>query len=207
VTLHPLGLFDVRQHVVPLETIVIRIGASPVPAGQQRINFGVPLVDGTPAGALSPVTDLFAPGAYLDLSEDQKLSRPSFEPMMAGARMRPPGENAPFAGSREADVRYETFVCDDDDLIGVRSLAALDLLCASAPFVALGAGAAGRSELRSKRRYAVPSEPIVLAHSGAVDVRSMATLAAQAGASFATYTHAAESRTAAGMQITRLGVV
>jgi hypothetical protein len=206
VTLHPLGLFEVRQHVVPLETVVSRVGANPVPAGQQRINFGVPLVGGAWASALSPVTDLFAPGAFLDLSEDQKLSRPSFEPMMAGARMRPPGENAPFDGSREVKLRYETFVCDDDDLISVRSIAALDVLFASATFAALGAGAAGRSELRAKSRYAAPGDPIVLAHGGAVEVRSKATLAAQAGGSFATYTHAAESRLPDGMQITRVGI-
>jgi hypothetical protein len=207
VTIHPLGLFEVRQHVVPLETVVSRVGANPVPAGQQRINFGVPQINGAPAGALSSVTDLFAPGAYLDLSEDQKLSRPSFEPMMAGARMRPPGESAPFDGSREADLRYETFVCDDDDLVGVRSLGVRDVLCMSAPYASLRAGAAGRSELRSRGRYAAPAEPIVLAHGGEVELMSKATLAVQAGASFATYTHAAESRLPAGVQIARLGIV
>ena len=207
VTIHPLGLFEVRQHVVPLETVVSRIGANPVPAGQQRINFGVPQVNGTPAGAVSPVTDLFAPGAFLDLSEDQKLSRPSFEPMMAGARMRPPGEDAPFEGSREADLRYETFVCDDDDLVGVHSLAAHDMLSASAPYAALGAGAAGRSDLRSRSRYAAPTDPIVLAHGGEVEVKSKSTLATLAGGSFATYTHAAEFLLPADMQITRLGIV
>ena len=72
VTIHPLGLFEVRQHVVPLETVVSRIGANPVPAGQRRINFGVPLVNGAQAGALSSVTDLFAPGAFLDLYNTQR---------------------------------------------------------------------------------------------------------------------------------------
>ena len=207
VTIHPLGLFEVRQHVVPLETVVTRVGANPVLAGQRRINFGVPLVNNAQAGALSPVTDLFAPGAYIDLTEDQKLSRSSFEPMMAGARMRPSGESAPFKGSREADLRYETFVCDDDDLVGARSRGVRDVLVVSMPYVSLRAGAAGRSDLRSRSRYAAPSEPIVLAHTGEVDVVSKATLVAQAGASFATYTHAAESQLAAGMQITRIGIV
>jgi hypothetical protein len=207
VTIHPLGLFDVRQHVVPLETVVSRVGANPVPAGQQRINFEVPQVNGAPAGALSSVTDLFAPGAFLDLSEDQKLSRPSFEPMMAGARVRPPGETAPFNGAREADLRYETFVCDDDDLTGVHSKAALDVLSAIAPYAALHAGAAGRSDLRSRSRYAAPAEAIVLAHAGEVEVKSKATLVSQAGASFATYTHAAELELPVDMQITRLGIV
>jgi hypothetical protein len=207
VTLHPLGLFEVRQHAVPLETVVVRVGANPVPAGQQRVNFGVPQVNAAPAGALSSVDDLFAPGTFLDLSEDQKLSRPSFEPMMAGVRLRPPGENAPFDDSREADLRYETFVCDDDELIGMHSLAVLDKLCGSAPFAALRAGAAGRSELRSRGRYATAPDPIVLAHTGEVELMSKDTLAAQPGGSFATYTHAAETPVPAGMQIARLGIV
>lgn len=210
VTIHPLGLFEVRQHVVPLETVVNRVGANPVAEGQRRINFGVPLVNDAKASALSPVTDLFAPGTFLDLSEDQKLSRPSFEPMLAGARLRPPGENAPFTGSRQADLRYETFVCDDDDLAGVSSRGVLgvrDALALNSPFAALRAGAAGRSELRARQRYAAPSEPIVLAHTGEVAVVSKVTLVAQAGATFATYTHAAEARLAADMQITRIGTV
>jgi hypothetical protein len=81
------------------------------------------------------------------------------------------------------------------------------VLAVSSPYASLRAGAAGRSDLRSRSRYAAPSEPIVLAHTGEVDMVSKATLVAQAGASFATYTHAAESPLAAGMQIARLGIV
>ena len=46
VTVHPMGMFDVRQHAVPLETVIVRVGANPVPEGQRRVHFGVPLVDG-----------------------------------------------------------------------------------------------------------------------------------------------------------------
>ena len=61
-TVHPMGMFDVRQHAIPLETVITRVGASPVPEGQRRVHFGVPLVNGVPAGALSEVTDLFSAG-------------------------------------------------------------------------------------------------------------------------------------------------
>jgi hypothetical protein len=206
VTVHPLGMFEIRQHVVPLETTVVRVGANPVPAGQQRVHFGVPQINASPAGVISPVDDLFAPGTFLELSDDQKLSRPSFEPMMAGVRMRAPGEDAPFDASREATLRYETFVCDDDALINLHSLASLDTLFASAPFAALNAGAAGRSDLRSRFRYASAADPIMLAHTGEVDFISKTTLVAQAGASYSTFTHAAEASLPDGMQVVRLGV-
>ncbi|MEO5819723.1 MAG: HEAT repeat domain-containing protein [Vicinamibacteraceae bacterium] len=206
VTVHPMGLFDVRQHAIPLETVIVRVGANPVPEGQRRVHFGVPLVNGAPAGALSEVTDLFSAGTYLDLSEDQKLSRPSFEPMPAGARIRPPGDAASFTAAREADLRYETFVCDDSGTAGVHGKAFLDVLFASSPFTTLAAGSAGRSDLRARTRYATAPDPIVLAHPGEVEVVSKVTVTAAVGVASATYTRAAEQPLAADTQLARLGV-
>lgn len=206
VTVHPMGLFDVRQHAIPLETVIVRVGANPVPDGQRRVHFGVPLVNGTPAGALSEVTDFFSAGTYLDLSEDQKLSRPSFELMAAGARIRPPGESAEFDGARQADLRYETFVCDDDGVRGKHSRALIDKLFASSTMTALAAGSAGRSELRARTRYATEPDPIVLAPPGEVLVLSKITVAPAAAAKSVTYTHAAELELTDDTQLARLGV-
>jgi hypothetical protein len=206
VTVHPLGMFDVRQHAIPLETVITRVGANPVPEGQRRVHFGVPLVDGTPAGALSEVTDLFSAGTYLDLSDDQKLSRPSFEPMPAGARIRPPGESAQFEGARQAELRYETFVCNGDGVRGKHDAARADTLFASAAVTALAAGSAGRSELRARRRYATEPDPIALAHPGEVLPLSKVTVAPAASATWSTYTHAAEQELAGDMLLARLGV-
>ncbi|MBF6193950.1 HEAT repeat domain-containing protein [Nocardia implantans] len=203
VTVHPMGLFDVRQHAVPLETIVTRVSANPVPEGQRRVHLGVPLVNNTPVGAVSQVTDSFAPGSYLDLAEDQKLSRPSFEQMPAGARIRPPGEGANFDAARETQSRYETFVCDDDELLGLH-LIGTDTLFASTASVALHAGAAARSELRARSRYSAARDPIVLADPAEVTVVSKATVATDG--QWQTYTHAAEQHLAADTQLARLGV-
>jgi len=205
VTVHPMGMFDVRQHAVPLETVITRVGASPVAEGQRRVHFGVPLVNEVPVGALSEVTDLFSAGNFLDLTDDQKLSRPSFEPMPAGARLRADGEAAPFAASRQAELRYETFVCDEDGVPGRHGAALADVLMASAASLTLAAGAAGRSELRARSRYASTPDPIVLAHPGEVRVVSKATVAAQS-AEVSTYTHAAERVLAQDLQLARLGV-
>lgn len=205
VTVHPMGMFDVRQHAVPLETALTRVGASPVAEGQRRVNFGVPLVNDAPAGALSEVTDLFSAGNFIDLTDDQKLSRPSFEPMPAGARIRPPGETAPFGASRQAELRYETFVCDDDGAPGVHGAALADVLMMSSPLSALAAGAAGRSQLRGQTRYASTPDPIALAHPGEVRVVSKATVVAET-AEVSTYTRAAERVLAEDLQLARLGV-
>jgi hypothetical protein len=186
--------------------VITRVGAHPVPEGQRRVYFGVPLANGVPAGALSEVTDLFSAGVYLDLTEDQKLSRPSFEPMPAGARIRPPGEVVNFAAARETELRYETFVCDDDALRGLKGVAMKDKLIVSASSAALAAGSAGRSELRARTRYATEPDPLVLAHPGEVQVLSKVTLAVVAGTATATYTHAAERPLAENSELARLGV-
>lgn len=206
VTVHPAGMFDVRQYAIPLETVMTRVGPNPVPEGMRRVHFGVPLVNETPAGALSEVTDLFSAGNFLDLTDDQKLSRQSFEPMAAGARIRSPGEAAPFAASRKADLTYETFVCDEDGVRGKHSRATLDLLMASVSMVALRAGSAGRSELRARTRYDSEPDPIVLAHPSEVQMVSKTTVTALAGGEVLTYTHAAERVLGEDFQIARLGV-
>jgi hypothetical protein len=202
---HPLGLFDVRQHAVPLETVITRVGANPVPDGQRRVFLGMPTANNTPAGAVSQVTDLFSAGNFLDLTDDQKLSRPSFEQMPAGARLRPPGESAEHAAARQVELRYETFVADDDSLRKLRSLAVLDTFFAFTAGTTLAAGAAGRSELRARTRYATAPDPIALADPGETVVRSKATLAATAGGA-TTYTQAAEIPLGDDLQLTRLGV-
>jgi hypothetical protein len=204
-TVHPLGLFDVRQHVVPLETVVVRVGANPVPEGERRVYFAPPLVNGKAATGLSSVTDLFSAGNFLDLTDDQKMSRPSFEPMMAGARIQPPGSSADPAAARQVELRYETFVCDDESLFKVKSVAEFGTFLAFSTAASLAAGAAGRSELRARQRYATTPDPIVLADPAESVVRSKTTLTA-ADATTLTYTHAAETYLGSDLQITRVGV-
>lgn len=203
VTVHPMGMFDVRQHAVPLETDLARVGANPVPPAEKRVHLGQPTADGMPVGPLSEVRAEFSAGAFLDLTDDQKLSRPSFEPMPAGVRMRPPGEDARFDESRGVELRYETFICDDPP--PRRGLIRADVLMASSPALALAAGAAGASPLRASARYATSPDPIVLGDAGEVIRADKATLAA-AGA-YLTYTHAAERWTEAAHDLVRAGVL
>lgn len=199
---HPLGLFDVRQHAVPLETRLVRVGADQVPDDRQRVWFGMPTAGGVDAGAISAVTDRFAPGNYLDLTDDERLSRPAFEDMPAGARIRPPGEVAEHAASRQAELRYETFVADDPSGGRIRALL-VDTIVSWSAGTMLAAGAAGRSTLRARKRYAVEPDPIVLAGSGESLLTSPMTGSPSGEAT--TFTLAAE-KLSPELQIVRLGV-
>jgi hypothetical protein len=82
---HPLGSLRVRQRVVPLERTLERFG-SEVPAGARFFRVTGATVAG--AGAeTEPLEDLFAPAQFTALTDDQKLSQPSFVAMRAGVRV------------------------------------------------------------------------------------------------------------------------
>lgn len=112
VRLHPLGELSVRQRVVPLGITIDRFGSSTV-AGRRRFDVAAVAPDGSPAPG-GVVLDHFAPGQFLDLTDAQKLARPSFEKMGAGVRV---GVTAVAWGGQDdpaligdADMRYETQV-------------------------------------------------------------------------------------------------
>jgi hypothetical protein len=80
---HPLGTLRVRQRVAPLERTLERFGDS-VPTGARVFRVASATIGGNTA-AVDGIDDLFAPGQFRALSEEQKLSLPSFESMRAGA--------------------------------------------------------------------------------------------------------------------------
>jgi hypothetical protein len=77
---HPYGQLSVRQQAVPLGVPVARVGRSRVKGGSATVL--VTPIAGAPASA--PTTGLFASAQFQDLSDDEKLSRPSFEPFQDG---------------------------------------------------------------------------------------------------------------------------
>ena len=82
VVLHPLGTLEVKQGVVPLEMEISRFGSA-APAGARR--FAISSVSlGGQSQRPEPVKDFFAPAQFFEMSDEEKLSRPSFEAMTAG---------------------------------------------------------------------------------------------------------------------------
>src|SRR5207302_1581841 len=80
---HPLAVVSCRQRVVPLGMTVTHVGNQPL-AAPATVDVTALQLAGAAAPDLAPVTEEFAAAQFLDLSDDQKLSRPSFEPMRAG---------------------------------------------------------------------------------------------------------------------------
>ena len=85
VFLHPLGSLTVKQNVVPLDIDISRFGQG-APSGVTRFTITRVSV-GTNDEKKGTVRDFFAPGQYFEMSDEEKLSRPSFEQMDAGVEI------------------------------------------------------------------------------------------------------------------------
>ena len=83
---HPLGGVTVRQRAAPLGIQIERYQNQPIPPQTWSI-AAAEFNPGNNASLGNPTQDDFPPGAFLDLSEDQKLSRPSFEKFNSGVAM------------------------------------------------------------------------------------------------------------------------
>ncbi len=108
---HPLGSLEVKQAKLPLETNIERIGQSRPDA--KRVNLAAVRLEGVDANLVSHAEDLFAPGQFMELSEDEQVSRPSFESMPAG--MKVVATSAPSCGpSSSVSYEWETAVLRPD---------------------------------------------------------------------------------------------
>jgi hypothetical protein len=81
----PLSTLQVRQRVAPLDLVLDRFGAA-VPSGARRFRISAASIGGVRVTP-TPVRDRFAPAQFTNLSDDAKLSAPSFVEMTSGATL------------------------------------------------------------------------------------------------------------------------
>lgn len=114
---HPLGGVGVRQRAVPLDVPIAQLGGRPV--SEHLLALGEPTVGGARPQRVAPVTELFAPGLYLALTEDQKLSTPAFARYRCGSTAD--GFHAtPHGPARHTEYRWETVYPHRADLAAQR---------------------------------------------------------------------------------------
>jgi hypothetical protein len=113
VLLHPLGTLTVKQSAVPLNLVISRFGHA-APAGARRFTISSVSLGGL-SQTTQPVKDFFAPAQFFEMSDDEKLSRPSFEPMTAGVSIG----SSEFAFTADANdwleveaIEFETWIVD-----------------------------------------------------------------------------------------------
>jgi hypothetical protein len=106
---HPMGALTVRQRVLPLGRTLGKLGEY-APQGANRYDVASVAIGGGVVADWSYVQDSFAPGQFEQLTEAQKLSRPSFERMNAGVTMASARiENGPGVVT---GLEYETRIVD-----------------------------------------------------------------------------------------------
>ena len=111
---HPLGRAVFAQRVVPLGLALQRYGSTRV-AGPLKFELTAVKLGGVavPLTTCPPVQEHFARAQYLDMSEDDKLAKPSFEPMDAGVEFSSAAFH-PSASVLSTVLDYETAYIDFD---------------------------------------------------------------------------------------------
>jgi len=79
ITIHPFGILTFSERLVPLGITIDKFG-SEVP--KDTATFDITTTDVTLT--TQPVTEQFAPANFFNLTDDEKLARPSFEQMKSG---------------------------------------------------------------------------------------------------------------------------
>jgi Family of unknown function (DUF6603) len=101
---HPAGRIEVRQRVVPLAMRIDQFGTASL-GGADSFELIAPRIGKAPVAAadVEDVRDYFAAAQFFALSEDEKLSAPSFEELKAGLRLGDDG----IDGGTAADVVFD----------------------------------------------------------------------------------------------------
>lgn len=91
---HPLGSLVFEQKLVPLELRMSKASGSLIDGANEFRDAALHLVQGATAAANKASTvrrDYFAAAQFLELSQDERLSKPSFEAYPAGYQLRDDG--------------------------------------------------------------------------------------------------------------------
>lgn len=116
VPVHPLGTITIKQNIVPLDLDITKFGQTS-PSGDRH--FTIRVIDlGEQNADVHHVKDFFAPAQFLEMSDNEKLSRPSFESMTSGLTI---GTDEFVFTTEESDwlevdtIQFETFIVDKQE--------------------------------------------------------------------------------------------
>ena len=148
---HPLARPEVHERIVPLGLDITRFGEA-VPSGGSRFTLADLRIGRAVPG--EPVRDDFAPAQFFELSDEEKLARPSFERHDAGMRLG--AVPAASGAAVPKDIAYETFYIDEPG-----GAPRTDPVAPALPLFLVAAvlaiGSAGRA---AGRRYQAPGDPV-----------------------------------------------
>jgi len=151
---HPLGTLTVRQSVVPLNLTrdIDKFNDSPIAGARRFTVTRVAVGTGTGTESTGSIADDFAPAQFFEMSDDDKLASPSFEPMQAGLRIGTSEFAFNVGQSVASPLSYETRTIDRKAAVPTPPLTAPYVLSRALLEMHAMHGAAGRSSLRREER-------------------------------------------------------
>ncbi len=161
VLLHPAGFLRIAQRNAPLDLTIQKYG-NKKPSDGQRFSIGSVTSGDTPL-TTAPFEDYFAAAQFLEMTNSEKLARPSFEKLRGGVELRQGGLDLRSHKTAIKTVRYEQIVIDSK-FPRVR-LARFGILSLGLFSQLLAGNAASRSSLSmtSKADFGVTPKAIILA--------------------------------------------
>lgn len=207
---HPLGRLAVRQRAVPFGLRVERVGARPVDGGAQTVAVAAVSLNGTPVPSFEPTTESFARGQFADLTDDQKLTGPTFESFPSGVVVGSAGFMAPDALARDVTAGFETVRLDPEPRGLLSPWISVALAFAPAGHAGamdasrLGASArSGRAEVANRRVSPLASAAVTVDEPplALVEVGSMTEAASLLGAAVRSPSLAEQAAAAGGHRV------
>jgi hypothetical protein len=189
---HPLAGLTVVQNVAPFGVTIQRFGTSRV-SGANRFDVTALRVGPNTFTAPAAVNRPFGRGQFFDLTDEQRLTLPSFEPFTAGVTAASP--DFTFGAAVGADLKYETAYLDMDPEAPRGRITRATLLTTGLPVSGLKwqprTGAVARSAMRERARaplgqqlsVSVESVPLVAVERDTLAPSGTVVLAGQAAAS------------------------
>ena len=158
VPVDPMGAATFRQRVVPLQTVLTKFGEYR-PIDHDRFILSSVAVSGelVDLATVTFVDDQFVPGHFVELSDAEKLSTDSYQPMTAGFTID--SDRTTLGSMGTATVEYET---DFINAAGQRVADSVTYRPSQALLLALlkrSAAALGGVRLAGERKYIIPGKP------------------------------------------------
>jgi hypothetical protein len=111
---HPLAQVAVRQKAVPFDVQIDRLGTAMVSEGPSTWSVTSVTAGTQELHAIEPVTEWFARGQFMDLSDQDKLDQHSFERFTCGVAVGTDAYAVPGAGSR-VSADYEVDILEPEE--------------------------------------------------------------------------------------------
>ena len=111
---HPVGRLAVRQRAVPLGLRVERLGTRELAGGPQVATVATVALNGETRPSFEHTTEQFSRGQFVALSDDEKLTGPTFETFPAGVIVGSADYVAVDAMARDVAAGFETVRLDPE---------------------------------------------------------------------------------------------